>query len=99
MRQGHNVGTGFGRPIKGQTARSQSSFAATFVASVVVGVVWVVASSRVVERIVVIVQLVAGGRAILSALPSFSFSISSAGSPGSQDGGSAAAYCTRALAS
>ena len=98
-------GIGFGRPIKGQTARFTSSFAATFVVSVVVGVVWVVASSRVVERIVVIVQLVAGGRAILLALPSFSFSFCwrfprfRFHFPVSHDGGSAAAYGPRALAS
>ena len=89
----------FGRPIKGQTARFQSSFAATFVVSVVVGVVWVVASRRVVERIVVIVQLVAGGRAIVLARPSFSFFNSSADSPVSHDGGSSAARGPLALAS
>ena len=92
-------GTGFGRSVKGQTARLTSSFAATFVVSVVVGVVWVVASSRVVERIVGIVQLEAEGRTIVLTRSSFLFFNSSAGRPESHDGGPSAACGPRALAS
>ena len=77
----------------------RSSLQQPFVVSVVVGVVWVIASSRVVECIVVTAQLVSRGRAILSALPSFPFSISSVGSTGSHNGGSSAASGIGAAAS
>ena len=66
---------------------------------VVVVVPWVVASSRVGERIVGIVQLEAEGRTIVLTRSSFSFFNSSADRPESHDGGPAAAGGPRALAS